>query len=166
LRSPTDLEFVETPLKDAIAFLAEKHEIPIVLNVKKLEEAGINVDTPITQRLKGITLRSALRLVLGELELTYVIKDEVMQITTPEDAQSPENMVTKVYNVGDLVVPIQSNQLFGIGGLGGGLGGITGGGFGGGLGGGGFGGGFGGVGGGFGGGLGGGGQFGGGGGFF
>lgn len=165
LRSPTDLEFIETPLKDAIDFLAEKHEIPIVLNAKKLEEAGVNVDTPITKRLKGITLRSALRLMLGELELTYMVKDEVMQITTPEDAQSPENMVTKVYNVGDLVVPIQNNQMFGIGGLGGGGGGIGGGGFGGGgFGGGGFGGG--GFGGGFGGGGGGGGQFGGGGGFF
>ena len=144
LHSPTDLEFVETPLKDAIEFLAEKHEIPIVLSTKKLEEAGVNIDTPITKRLKGITLRSALRLMLGELELTYMIKDEVMQVTTPEDAQSPENMLTKVYNVGDLVVPIQNNQMFGIGGLGGGLGGIgggLGGGYGGGLGGGGFGGG-------------------------
>jgi hypothetical protein len=127
LKSPTDLEFVETPLKDAIDFLAEKHEIPIVLNSKKLEEAGVNIDTPVTKRLKGITLRSALRLMLGELELTYMVKDEVLQITTPEDAESPDNMVTKVYNVGDLVVPIQQNNQFGIGGLGGGMGGMMGG---------------------------------------
>jgi von Willebrand factor type A domain len=151
LKSPTDIEFVETPLKDAIEFLAEKHEIPIVLNAKKLEEAGVNIDTPVTKRLKGITLRSALRLMLGELELTYMVKDEVLQITTPEDAESPDNMVTKVYNVGDLVVPIQNNSMFGIGGLGGGMGGMMGGGFGGGMGG--MGGGMGGMGGGMGGGM-------------
>jgi hypothetical protein len=127
LKSTTELDFVETPLKDAITYLADKHEIPIVLNVKKLEEAGVNIDTPITLPLKGITLRSALRLMLGELELTYMVKDEVLRITTPEDAESPENMVTKVYNVGDLVVPIQSNSMMGIGGLGGGMGGMMGG---------------------------------------
>jgi hypothetical protein len=123
LNKPTNMEFVETPLKDAIDFLANQHEIPIVLNAKKLEEAGVNIDTPVTKNLKGITLRSALRLMLSELELTYMVKDEVLQITTPEDAESPDNMVTKVYNVGDLVVPIQNNQMFGIGGFAGGVGG-------------------------------------------
>jgi hypothetical protein len=36
LNKPTTLEFVETPLKDAIDFLANNHEIPIVLAAKKL----------------------------------------------------------------------------------------------------------------------------------
>ncbi|HUE71967.1 MAG TPA: hypothetical protein VMP01_13860, partial [Pirellulaceae bacterium] len=66
----------------------------------------------------GISLRSALRIMLGELKLTYVIRDEVMQITTPEDAEN--QLVTKVYPVGDLVVPIMANMnTFGLGGQGG-----------------------------------------------
>ena len=38
--------------------------------------------------MKGITLRSALRLMLHELSLTYIIQDEVLLITTPEEAES------------------------------------------------------------------------------
>jgi hypothetical protein len=164
LNKTTNLEVVEMPLKDVVLYLSETHNIPIVLSTKKLEEASVSPDTPITKSFRGITLRSALRLLLRELELTYVVRDEVLQITTPEDAES--QLITKVYPVGDLVVPITTGgggNLFGLGGIGNGsLGGVGGGGFGGGglggggLGGGGFGGGGlaggGGVGGGFGGG--------------
>ena len=38
---------------------------------------------------------------LKELDLTYVVRDEVLLITTPEEAES--QLVTKVYPVGDLV---------------------------------------------------------------
>ena len=146
LNRTTTLDFIETPLQGAIDFLKDKHGIPIVLNAKKLEEAGVLIDTPITKSLAGVSLRSALRLMLSELELTYVIRDEVLLITTPEDAET--QLITKVYPVGDLVVPIQVNSnLFGLGaqgglnGAGGGQGGFGGGFGGGGMGGGGFGGG-------------------------
>ena len=129
-RSRTRFRFSRTP-----------HLIPIELDVKKLEEAGVNIDTPVTKNLSGITLRSALRLLLNDLELTYVVRDEVLLITTPEEAES--QLITKVYPVGDLVVPIGINSnMFGLGGMGGMNGGGGGqGGFGGGFGGGGGGGG-------------------------
>jgi uncharacterized membrane protein YgcG len=138
LNEDTTLEFVDTPLKDVIAFIADQHDITIVLT-KKIEDAGVQPDQPVTRNLKQISLRSALRLLLGDLNLTYMVKDEVLKITTIEDAQSPENMSTKVYPVGDLVVPISNNsilggvlgQLGGAGGFGGQQGG-GGGGFGGG----------------------------------
>jgi len=159
LNENTQLEFVETPLKDVVAYLADFHNIPIVINSKKLDEAAVGIDTPVTKSLKGISLRSALRLMLAELELTYLIDDEVLQITTPDDANSPDRLTTKVYPVGDLVIPISNNgNLFGLGGMGmggmgmggmgmggmgmGGMGGFGGGGFGGGGFGGGMGGGF------------------------
>ncbi|HEX5105152.1 MAG TPA: hypothetical protein VFV87_15135, partial [Pirellulaceae bacterium] len=113
------MEFIETPLNDAINILKDTHQIPIELDVKRLEEAGVNIDTPVTKNLRGITLRSALRLLLNDLELTYVVRDEVLLITTPEEAES--QLITKVYPVGDLVVPIGINSnMFGLGGFGGG----------------------------------------------
>ena len=162
LDADVDLEYPETPLKEVIDDLKDRFNIPIVLATKKLEEAAINLETPVTVSLKGISLRAGLRNMLGDLGLTYLIKDEVMQITTPEDAGS--QLITKVYRVGDLVVPIAPNSnLFGLGGQGGLNGGGGGqGGFGGGFGGGGGGG----LGGGLGGLGGGGGGFGGGGGMF
>jgi hypothetical protein len=45
-----------------------------------------------------------------------MIRDEVLLITTPEEAES--ELVTKVYPVGDLVLPITSGM-----GMGGGMGG-------------------------------------------
>jgi hypothetical protein len=132
--------------------IASRQDITIVFDPVGLEEAGVTKDQLVSHNLKGITLRSALRLILGPLNLTYVIKDEVLQITSVERAS--EQLVTKVYPVGDLVVPIISN-LGGGGGFGVGAGqggaGFGGGGGGGGLGGGG--GGLGGGGGGFGGGA-------------
>ncbi len=100
--------------------------------------------------LKGISLRNALVLILAKVkdqELTYLIENEVMKITTVATAELPEKLVTRVYDVGDLVV--QTIPMGGGGQQGGGFGGgQQGGGFGGGQQGGGFGGGGGGFGGG------------------
>jgi hypothetical protein len=173
LGEPTNLEFVEAPLQDVIDYLKDLHGIEIQIDNKALEDASIGADTPVTRNLKGITLKSALRLMLGTMDLTYVIKNEVLLITTPEKAGN--ELVTKVYPVADLVLPIRQTGMMGgfggMGGMGGGMGGMGGGGMGGGMGGmgggmGGMGGGMGGMGGGGMGGMGGGGMGGGGGGFF
>ena len=131
LKTPTQLEFVDTPLTDVIDYLKDYHQIEIQLDKKAMEDAGVGTDTPVTKSLKGVSLRSALRLMLAELNLKYVIKDEVLLITTTEAA---ENMLTtRVYSVADLVIPIRTpNFAGGFGGMGGmgGFGG-QGGGFGG-----------------------------------
>lgn len=148
LDDQTTVNFADLPLIDAVQFLSRTHEIPIILDTLSIEEAGLLVDEPINLILAGVTLRSVLKIMLGDLELTYIIEDEVMKITTVEVAN--ERLSTRVYPVGDLVVTLNALS------LGGGVGGAFGGGQGGGLGGGGLGGGggggFGGGGGGFGGG--------------
>ena len=58
--------------------------IPIWIDKKALDDVGIGTDTPVTINLAGITLRSGLKIMLKELELTYVISDEVLKITTPK----------------------------------------------------------------------------------
>ncbi|QDT10412.1 VWA domain-containing protein [Planctomycetes bacterium K23_9] len=136
LGDETSQTFVETPLEEAVASISRMHDIPIVVDRKALEEIGLTPDTPVNVDLKNVSLRSFMRLMLRELDLTYMIKDEVMQITTAEAAEA--NLINKVYPVGDLVVPIL--QLGG-GGGGGGMGGGGMGGGGGGMGGGGMGGG-------------------------
>ena len=52
-----------------------------------LKEAGISENTPITKHFKGISLRSGLKLLLDELQLKYVIHNEVLLITSPEKAE-------------------------------------------------------------------------------
>ncbi len=158
LDDKTSIDFQGTPLSDAMEFLADRHHIPVQFDLAALKEAGLDPSTmQVTMPpLKDVSLKSALKLILSQFNLSYVIKDEILQITTKDKADT--TLTTKVYYVGDLVVPIQSQNVNlgqfggGMGGLGGGGGG-GGGGLGGGLGGGGGGGG--GLGGGGGGGLGG-----------
>ena len=127
LRSPlrgTGLDFTDTPLEEVVNLLQDDYDIPIQIDVPALDEIGIAPDEPVTVNLHGVSLRSALRLMLKNLQLTYIIQDEVLMITTPEAAD--QELVVKVYPVADLVLPIDATL------LGGGIGGGGGGGFGGG----------------------------------
>lgn len=124
LDDQSSAQFVEQPLKVAIEFLASRHEIPILLDKQILEAAGITEDTPITLTVAGVPLRSILNLMLKEHNLTYVIQNDVMMITTVEEAAN--RLQTRVYPVGDLVINLNAQS------LGGGGGGALGGAFGGG----------------------------------
>jgi hypothetical protein len=101
LGNPTEIDFIETPLDEVFDFLKSEHGIEIQIDRSALDEVGINSDTPITNSIKGISLRSALRLMLRQLDLTYMIEDEVLLITTPEEAET--RLTTKIYPVGDLL---------------------------------------------------------------
>ena len=111
LKSPTTIEFVETPLQDVIDYLKDLHKIEIQLDKKELESMSIGADTLVTKNLKGISLRSALKLMLDELQLKYVVHNEVLLITSPTRAESEEFLTTKVYPVADLVIPIQTPSM-------------------------------------------------------
>src|SRR5438045_7581735 len=101
LDKTSNVDLVETPLKDDIDYLKDTHAIPIVLKTKKLEEASVSPDTPVTKQLRGISLRSVLNLILEDLELTYVVRDEVLQITTPTDAQGATEI--RIYDCRDIL---------------------------------------------------------------
>ena len=131
LKQPTQIEFVETPLKDVVDYLKDLHKIEIQLDTAALKEAGVDESTQVTKNIKGISLRSALKLMLDDLQLKYVIHNEVLLITSPAKAESDEYMTTKVYPVADLVLPIKDTGFTGgfggMGGMGGGMGGMMGG---------------------------------------
>jgi len=102
LNQTTSLEPVEMPLTDLVTMIHDMHQFPIMLKTKTLDEAGVSIDTPITKRIHGMRLRTALDLILDELGLTYLVLDEVVLITTPEDAQS--RLEIRVYDCRDLLV--------------------------------------------------------------
>ncbi len=126
LDDETEMQFAATPLKEALEFLAEQHDFNLIFENGPIETDGIDIEgVEVNQILSGITLRSALRLILSEHDLTYVIEDEVMKITTVTEAES--KMVTRIYPVGDLVVSFEPLQAAGGGGFGGQQGGGIGG---------------------------------------
>jgi hypothetical protein len=100
LGSVISVKFKDTHLEDAIEYLQTYLGQPIVLDPLAMEELGLKYDTPVTLSLNRVTLRTVLTKIVRDLGLAYVIKDEVIQVTTPKKAQ--EMMVTHVYSVADL----------------------------------------------------------------
>jgi hypothetical protein len=90
------------PLQDVISRLADESDITIVLT-KKIEDAGVKPDQRVTLKANKLPLRTCLRLILSDLNLTYFIKDEGIKITTIEDAQAPDYLTFRLYPVKDLV---------------------------------------------------------------
>lgn len=112
---PTTEIFLECPLEEVCDLISDTHKIPILLDRRALEEAGLTSDTPVNVDVKNISLRSLLRLIGKDLDLTYVVADEVLQITTIKAAE--RNLATKMLKLDqslwaekvDLVAVIQKN---------------------------------------------------------
>ncbi len=100
LAEPTTLDFTETPLAGVVEYLKDLHGIEIQLDTRALEEVGVLAETPVTATINGVSLRSALRLLLRRMDLTYVVKDEAIVVTTTE--QAAHELVTRAYPVADL----------------------------------------------------------------
>jgi len=108
LSDETAQTFVEMPLIDALGDISRTHNIPVILDRLALEEVGLTEDVPVDLDLRGVTLRSFLRLMLRELQLTYVIHSEVLIITTNEGAAGYMTLAT--YSFDESLVN-QSDQI-------------------------------------------------------
>jgi hypothetical protein len=102
LSEKTELDCDETPLREVVAALAKRHNLSIVMDRPALDAVGIQEDTPVTLHVKAVTLRSALRLMLEGLDLSYLVRYETLQFTTRD--RVVENLVTRVYKVRDLAI--------------------------------------------------------------
>jgi general secretion pathway protein D len=105
LKTPVMLRYENTPLTEVFDGLSQLAGINIHLDPRGLNQEGVNSDTPVTLNLnKEISLQSALNLILEPLHLSYVIKDDVLKITSEQLRDGEIYAVT--YNVSDLVIPI------------------------------------------------------------
>ncbi len=105
LKTPVSLQFQNAPLATVLDYLAKLAEVNLYIDPQGLAEEGITTDTPVNIDLRQeIKLESALNLILQPLHLSYVIKDEVLKITS-EQMRAGE-VYTRTYTVADLVIPI------------------------------------------------------------
>jgi hypothetical protein len=104
LDSPISVDFQGSPLDTVIDYLGTLTGQPIMADREALESAGISYESKVTFRVKGATLRTVLHKILGDLGLTYVVKDEVIQIITPLQARSL--MTVQTYYIGDLITAV------------------------------------------------------------
>ncbi len=103
------LGFSEAPLTQVAQILEQEYGFPVRLDVPALDELGIGPDEPVTFSMHGISLRLALRLMLKNLQLTYIIQDEVLFITTPEAAD--QQLRICVYDVREIVGPAKDQSV-------------------------------------------------------
>ncbi len=94
------LEFTETPLDEVVNLLREEYNVEIQMDDAALDDLGIDHNEPVTCSLRNMRLNGALDLLLKKLDLTYVIEDGVLVITTNEEAET--KLVEAVYPIGDL----------------------------------------------------------------
>lgn len=102
------LSFQNTPLTEVVGSFARQLAINVVIDNESLTEEGIPTDTPVTLQLKQVTGRSALELLLQPLQLSAVIENEVLLVTTA--AKEKEKLVTRTYPVSDLIGPNEDYQ--------------------------------------------------------
>ena len=108
LDEETVMLFFDQPLGEVVDSVKTRHSIPMIIDEKALADAGLDSQMAVNQDLRGITLRSGLKLMLNSLGLTYVINDEVLKITTPEAAEN--ELIIRTYEVGDLVMPVSESM--------------------------------------------------------
>lgn len=94
-RRDIELHFSETSLRDVVDQLRNELKLTVGLDVKALEEAGVDLDMPITFSQSGTSLRSALNRMLGQVDLAFTIADESLVLTSKEAAW--ERPVVRLY---------------------------------------------------------------------
>ena len=80
---PVGMEFVECPLKDAIWYLQDQHNIPFVIDARRVRD----IDRPLTLNLKGIDLCSGLAVLTAPHRLVIEYRYGVLFVTTEESVE-------------------------------------------------------------------------------
>ncbi|MEE8452002.1 MAG: hypothetical protein V3R99_08815 [Thermoguttaceae bacterium] len=84
LDDPTQMDFIETPLRDVMDFLGEFHRARITVDQEALRVVDVSRDVQITIHRKGITLDMALTEILTPHGLAWMITPDGIVITTKE----------------------------------------------------------------------------------
>jgi hypothetical protein len=102
LEKPISIGANNQAFESIVESISEKIGKPILLEKSSLQDANIDSTTPASLPFKdSIQARTALRLLLQPHRLTFIIKNESIQVVSLEKAR--ENMITRVYYIGDLV---------------------------------------------------------------
>jgi len=95
-----ELEFFDTSLEEVVEIIREQTGIPIHVDTVALELAGIDSDETVTAQL-AFPLRESLDWILDQLNLTFTVDEELLLVTTIEDAEIRRDV--RVYPVAGLM---------------------------------------------------------------
>lgn len=102
LNTPITVDFDDkATFEGALNYLSKTLNISIIAPAATLMEVQVTSETPIKLKADRVTLRTVLKKMLAEVNLTYVIKDQAIQVMTVQQAK--ETLTSRAYYVGDLV---------------------------------------------------------------
>jgi hypothetical protein len=109
-----DVRFVETPFEQVMNWLADVTDSNLVVRWQILEDNGIDRDTPISVQVKNLRFSQVLSLIIGEaggsdLQLAYRASGKLIVVSTNDDLS--QEMITKIYDVSDLLVRLPRASL-------------------------------------------------------
>jgi hypothetical protein len=90
-------DLTDFPLSGFIASLREKYGMNVVVDYRALVEKGIDAQSPISIKLRNVSIRSALELAVRPLGLNWTIYSEAIVVSTPAGIQGMQ--FTKVYDI-------------------------------------------------------------------
>ncbi|TWT37096.1 hypothetical protein KOR34_20430 [Posidoniimonas corsicana] len=95
------VEVNDTPLEHVAASLSRQLGVRVMIDETALDDLGIGADEPLTTSMREVTLRAFLEEGLAQLELSWCFRNELLVITTEEEAET--KLVTRVYPIGDFL---------------------------------------------------------------
>ncbi len=103
LSKKISMDLSRVPLVAFTNELTSQLGISVQLDLNELEAVAVAPDTPLQCRLENISVRSAIKQTLKPLDLTIVIRDEMLVVTTQESAE--QQLSPYIIDVTNLVRP-------------------------------------------------------------
>lgn len=106
-RTMSEVKFEAVPLEQVLQNLRETMGVNMHVRWRRLEEANVPRDLPITMRLSNLPTERVLRLVLDEAEarLAYSVEDGVLIVSTFDDLT--RRRTAEVYDLRELLDALQ-----------------------------------------------------------
>jgi type II secretory pathway component GspD/PulD (secretin) len=102
LNEPISINMNNQTLEEAVTFLQNYTNLNVVLDPRALQDEGLSKESKVSLTLQKAKLRTALKLMLQPLGLTWKVEDDVLMITSKQ--ASRDTTYVKSYSVADLVI--------------------------------------------------------------
>jgi uncharacterized protein with von Willebrand factor type A (vWA) domain/tetratricopeptide (TPR) repeat protein len=111
LSRPVNIDFESGPLKEALGWISDRYSVPIVVDTQAFKD-DLQINDVESQSVKltkvvGVSLSTVLRLLLAQVQGTYIIRPDYIEVTTA--TRQAAEKVLRVYPVADLVIPIPNS---------------------------------------------------------
>ena len=102
LNQRVNVDVSEKPLEKFVNELRDTYRVNVLIDRKALDDAGIGLDTPVSIQLRSVPLRLVLKRALKQFDLTWLVDEDALLITTEDEAS--QRVETVIYPVYDLLV--------------------------------------------------------------